>query len=141
MLARANVFAFCVFKLKNLNIMLNKINKKFIWAVMAIVMAAAFTSCDDDGPYYDYDLTGVWQSTGYDSFVYVFNPDGSGQAYYVGDPPSYFMDYDISGDLLSINWDYDGWTPEGYIQFTGPDSFILQPYDNPSYTGYFYRVD
>ena len=115
------------------------------WAVVLtmIISAVSFSACDDDdwdGPDDDYGMVGTWQSpTSYGTYVYEFYGDGSGCAYYVGGEFAYFSDYTTAGGILSIDWDTEGWIDQGYITFTGPNSFSLQSMNGGSY-GYFTRV-
>lgn len=98
--------------------------------ILAVVLALTMTSCDNDDwdePYDPYGMVGTWQaSTDYGTYVYEFDDDGDGCAYYVGGEVAYFDNYSISGGILSIDWDYRGWIDQGYISFTGRDSFTLQ---------------
>lgn len=115
---------------------------KFLKYLMFLLVAVAVASCGDDDkkgddgdePVSGRPLTGTWvciqaESTSDIGFTYIFNKNGSGQAFYnENSRHDKFSDYVVEKGILKIMWEGDGaYDEKGPITISG-DTFTIDMY-------------
>lgn len=108
---------------------------KLLKYLMFILVAIAVASCsDDDGPKSKRPLKGTCvcveaESSSDLGFTYIFNKNGSGEAFYnETSRHDKFTDYVVEDETLKIMWEGDDeWDEKGYITISG-DTFTIDMY-------------